>query len=109
MLSNQIQKLMEKSPEIIANHIQNYCQGLDEKEENIKALFLYESFVSTQGTFVLWFRNVRRNGDAGFLPLKPQLNPNKTTRNGKQKINGREPLKTAGEKSKGVRENRQIA
>ena len=51
MLSNQIQKLMEKSPEIIANHIQNYCQGLDEKEDNIKALFLYESFVWTQVHF----------------------------------------------------------
>ena len=32
MLSAQIQKLSEKSPDIIENSILKYCQGIEEKE-----------------------------------------------------------------------------
>ena len=53
MLTFQIQKLAEKSPDVVENSIQKYCQGLDEREENIKAMFLYEAFIATQGNPVL--------------------------------------------------------
>ena len=50
-LHAKVEKLLQKSPEIIFNNIQNYCIGLDEKEANMKILYLYDSFSKTQGIF----------------------------------------------------------
>ena len=48
-LAAKVEKLKKKSPEILYNNIQHYCMGLDEKELNMKLLYLYDCFTRTQG------------------------------------------------------------
>ena len=49
-------KLQQISPEIINNNIQKYSAYLEDKEDTLKMIFLYEAFMKLTGRHYFYFR-----------------------------------------------------